>query len=438
MNFQQVLPVTFNMEANRLVVTASGVGLSSIAGNAVLSRTVQVLSAVGRTDVPWSASSDSAWLSVTASGTTGSNLVLTANISGIALDATQFANVTITSSDATVENSQTIRVGLLVSNTAPTADTAVILANAVAASPVEQIVAVGTAGTDVGIYDVNSGTLLRTLTGVAAASGALMFSEDGRTLFVFDTTNTRVTAVDASTGALGTVYDASPQALYGSAGSGLAVMHPNGYAMLFTPNGHAFDLASGAAEPVSADLFGVTMSEAYTIKPDQTLLANIIGYGSRIQRSALNGGTLVISRNVLTPSTAEGADGQSCFSANGDRIYTASGYPYDFPATSVATGQVIQTLPGTNYPNSMQCSWNGIVIGGVNGYYSADDIFVYYGPTGVSLGNLSSNGSSGAYRSLTPRAMAVSADGTRLISAFTSDPGNLAGNGVYFQSLPPP
>jgi hypothetical protein len=436
--FQQVLPVTLNIEANRLVATALGVGFSSIAGQSVLTRTVQVLSATGRTDVPWNASSDSSWLSVTPSGTTGGNLVLTANTSGIPLNATQFANVTITSSDTSVENSQTIRVGLYVSNTAAVSTGLSLSANSLAASPVEPIVAVGTYGTSVGIYDVNSGALLRTLSGVAATSGELLFSEDGTTLFVLDTTNMKVTAVNPTSGAIGTVYDASVQASFGAAGTGIAVMHPNGYTMLFTPNGHAYDLATGAALPSSSDLAGVLMSEGYAVSPDQTLLAGVIGYASRIVRSALNGGSLVITRNVLTPNTAIGADGQSCFSANGDRIYTAAGYPYDFPATSVTTGQLVQTLPGTNYPDSMVCVWNGIVIGGVDGFYATGgDIFVYYGPTGVSLGMLSSFGTTPGNHDLLARGLVVSADGTRIISTWANNPTSLPG-GVNFQSLPPP
>lgn len=433
--FQQQLPVTLNIEANRLVVTASGVGLTSIAGQSVLTRTVQVLSAIGRTDVPWSANSDSPWLSVTANGATGGNLVLTANTSGIPLDTTQFAHVTITSSDPTVENSPTIRVGLLVSNTAPLATPIALSANALAASPVEPIVAIGTGGTGIGIYDVNSGSLLRTLSGVAAATGTLMFSEDGVTLFVADTTNLRVTAVNASTGALGTVYDASPQASSSAGGTGIGVSHPNGFAMLFVPNGHAYDIATGTAQPASSALSNLTSAQAYASTPDQTLLANEAGIATRVVRSALNGSSLVLTSNVLAPSTAQGRVGQSCFSANGDRIYTASGYPYNFPATSLSSGQVIQTLAGNAYPDSVQCSWNGLVIGGIDGYYDANDIFVYYGPTGVSLTDLSSNGAGSAYRDLNIQGLAVSADGTRLISAWGSAVWN---SGVYFQSLPPP
>jgi len=104
MAFSQALPVTFNLEANRLVVSAVGVGLSMIAGNSVLTRSLTVYSAVGRTDTPWTAASDSAWLTVTPAGVTGGPLTLTANPAGLPLDTTQFAKVTITSSDPSVEN----------------------------------------------------------------------------------------------------------------------------------------------------------------------------------------------------------------------------------------------------------------------------------------------------------------------------------------------
>lgn len=36
-----------------------------------------------------------------------------------------------------------------------------------------------------------------------------------------------------------------------------------------------------------------------------------------------------------------------------------------------------------------------MVIGGANAYYDADDIFIYYGPTGVSLQSVSSSGPTG-------------------------------------------
>jgi hypothetical protein len=196
------------------------------------------------------------------------------------------------------------------------------------------------------------------------------------------------------------------------------------------------ELAASALATVQFNAF--TSVLGLTSSPDQSLVATQDGITAGLVRSALAGGSLVIRPNPVIVSTAQGRQGEACFSASGDRIYTASGAPYDFPATSVATSQVIQTLAGTNYPNSMQCVWNGLVIGGVDGYYAPDDIFIYDGPTGVSLGQVSSNGSTTAYRDLLDRGMAVSADGTRMMSAWVGSPGSASTLGVYFQTLPAP
>ena len=433
--FDAVRPITLNMEANRIVVSASGVGLSLIAGHSVLTRTVKVLSAIGRTNTPWSATSDSSWLTVTSSGVTGGDLVLTADATSAPLDTTQFANVTITSTDSAVENQQAIRVGLFVSNTAPVDADLSTGANALATSPVEPIIAVGSNGANVGIYDVNSGALLRTLANVAATSAGLAFSEDGQSLFVYDSTNFRVTQVNAVTGTQIATFDATSVVAGGTAGSAILTMHPNGYPMLITSGGRTYDLATGTLYTSSVFSPGSPFL-ALTKSYDQSRVITESGANFVIVRSALGGGTLVMSSGIAV-STAEGRAGEACISASADRIYTASGAPYDFPATSLITGQVIQTLPGTNYPNSMQCVWNNLVIGGVDGYYAADDIFVYDGPSGVSLAQLSSNGQPGAYRDLLDRGLAVSADGTRLISAWGGSPG-AAGAGVHFTSLPAP
>jgi len=113
------VPVTFNIEANRIVVGASGVGFSSSPAGSVLTRKVTVFSTIGRTDVPWQATSDQTWLTVTPSGMTGGAITLAAQPSGLSTDTTHFATVTVNSPDASVENQQTIRVGLYVNSAAP-------------------------------------------------------------------------------------------------------------------------------------------------------------------------------------------------------------------------------------------------------------------------------------------------------------------------------
>jgi hypothetical protein len=436
--FAQDRVVTFNLEANRLVVTAAGVGLSNVAGRAVLSRTVQVLSAIGRTNTPWTATSDSSWLTVTPSGVTGGDLVLTANPTGLPLDATQFANVAIKSSDTSVENQPSIRVGFHASNTAPVTGSLTLSANRLATSPVEPIVAVSTGGANIGIYNVYSEALVRTLPNVVATSDGITFSEDGKTLFVYDTTNFRVVEVDAVSGAQKRTFDSTAVSTGSSVGTAIAVLHPNGLAMLITPAARAYDLTSGVELPSTLLEGPLTGVLGIASSPDQSLLATQDGITASLVRSALASGPLIIQVNPVNVTTAQGRSGEACFSATGDRIYTASGFPYNFPATSVVSSQVIQTLPGTSYPNAMQCVWNGIVIGGADSFNSADDIFIYYGPSGASLAEASSNGTTtgAGNRDLLNRGMVVSADGTRLISGWNTSGDFLMG--VYFQTLPQP
>ena len=429
----EVLPVTFNTETNRIITTTSGIGLSRVPGRDVLTRSVRVLSNLGLTDVPWTASSDQAWLSVTAGGTTGGNLVITADPQGLAMDTTHFAEVTVSSPDARVENEQTIRVGLHLASSAPVPTIVATNTAFLAASPVEPVVALndGTGGS-VQLLDFHTGALVRTLPDVVARAGGMTWSGDGRTLYVHDTTNLRVAAVSPGTGVVLARYDASDA--FGGSGTGraMAYIRTAGYPMLITPGSRIYDLTTGTGWVNPA--FGIASSAvSLAVSPDQTLVAPDFGAVKRLERTALNGGMLLVS-DAVGFATAQGRAGEACISAAGDRYYSASGSPYEFPATSVATGVVVQQLPASAYPNSIQCVWNGLVVGGIDGYYSENDVWVYDGPSGANLAQYSSSGTSGAYRSLVDRGIAVSADGTRVVSAARLN--GQAVSQLYFRSLP--
>jgi hypothetical protein len=428
-------PVRLNLEASRLVVSAAGVGFSRVPGRDVLTRSIKVVSNLGRTDVPWVAESSAPWLAISASGNTGGALVLTANPGGLANDTTHYATVTVTSPDTTVENQASIRVGLYVTDQAPGNASVALRPAYLATSPVDPVVAVSNRGTDVWLYNVYSGALVRILANVAARAGSLAYASNGSVLYVHDVSNFRVVAVDPTTGATLATYDATASPALGfGVGSAVGFFSPDGYPMLITPAARIYDVQTGR-EFSSTDFLMPTSTLSYSFSDDQSLVVSTGGSSTRVRRSVLEGGRMTAQPDVFV-STAQGRAGQACISAANDRIYTASGAPYEFPATSVATGQVIQILPGTNYPNSIVCAWNGIVVGGVDGYYAENDIFVYYGPTGVSLAQRSSNLQPGAYRNLVERGLAISADGTRLISAVDSF--SSAQYGLFFQGLPSP
>lgn len=429
--YTETRTVTLNLEANRLVPSTLGVAFTKLADRSVLARKVAVHSTLGRTDVPWSARSNCAWLTVTPSGNTGGTLELTADPTGLPLGITQVATVTLVSSDPTVENQPTLRVGLYISDATAGTITLDTMPEFLATSPVEPLVALSSGNsTTVELVNVFDGTVAARIPSAAAKPGAVAFSEDGRHLFVYDQTNMAVNQFDLQNGTRLAVYNASNG---GGSGRGIIQFHPNGHSMLVTPSGQMYDLESGSAThcavvPMAGSAFSLKAS------PDQSLLLSHSGGLTRVTRSALEGGKVVVESRQGA-GTAEGRDGEACFSASGDRIYTASGAPYDFPATSLATLTVVQRLPGGPYPNAIQSSWNGLVIGGIDGYYDGNDIWIYDGPTGVNLGMLSSNARSGGYRSLRDRGLVLSADGLRVVSTWRYGyPGTTGG--TVIQNLP--
>jgi hypothetical protein len=430
----QLLPVTYNIEASRIVVGAAGVGLSSSPAPArsVLTRAVPVFSSIGRNDVPWQASSDQSWLDVTASGSTGQSITLTADPSGLAADQTHFATVTVTSTDPLVENDETIRVGLHINSAEPTTVVSAITAQYVVTSPTEPVVFLNNGGATVTGYDVYTGATVRTFTGNVADAGQMTMSGDGQRLYVYDSTNIRVVELNAVTGALIRQYSATTT--YGTPnGRGMTFFRPAGYSILVLPSGRMVDVDT-QAEYQPENFTAPMNAMSFTSSIDSTMLVGHAGTIYRARRTALAGGS-ISATYLMNPGTAQGRDGQACISSDLQTVYTASGAPYNFPGTNIETGQRTQTLPGSNYPNSMLCLWNGVVVGGINGYYNNVDVWVYDGPSGQELAQLSSAAAT-SYRDLLHRGMAASADATRLITLSQSTYNPDRGLEVKIQSIP--
>jgi hypothetical protein len=365
---------------------------------------------------------------VTSSGVTGSSIHLNANPAGLTQNTTHYATVTVISSDATVENQQSIRVGLYINSAAPVDFSNHDGAWFQVASPVEPVVFVNAGGADIKGYDVFTGTVVRTFADAVATGGVMVMSDDGKRLFVYDTTNLQVTELNAVTGAFVRNYESGtysdPYSTTTPAGGGLAYFRPDGYEMLVTPSARTYDLSS-ATELEVEKFYGPVNSRSLKSSPDQRFLVTHYGVVYRMKRSSLHGGELVATLSVITGTTG-GREDEACISADGSRIYTTSGA--NFPASSMSSGAVVQVLPGAAYPNSILCLWNGVVIGGIDGYYETYDIWIYNGPTGQLLGNVSSTEGPGAYRSLNNRGIAVSGDGTRMIT--------LSGSGPYSNNDP--
>ncbi|MGH8181885.1 MAG: hypothetical protein ACRETR_13010 [Steroidobacteraceae bacterium] len=237
--------------------------------------------------------------------------------------------------------------------------------------------------------------------------------------------------LDATTGTLIHQYSSTTVASYGG---GMAYVRPDGHAMIITPSSRAYDISTGV-EYDNAKLPGVTSAVSLATSPDNSKLVTDQGNVFSIVRSALNGGELSVAL-LFNTGTTQGLAGQACISGDGQTAYTASGMPppYNFLGTSLTTHTVTQTLAGQQFPDAIACVWNGLIVGGTEVNYGSTDVFVY-GPTGAPLAVMESSSHGLDYHDLPPRSLAVSADGTRLITWVTSASYLPE---VRFQTLPPP
>lgn len=418
------LPVTLNWAGNRLLASSDGVAFSSFPSHKLLTRTLAVSSTSGSTSTAWKASSNQPWLSVTASGTTGGKLTLTANPTGLAPDQFHLAIVTVSSTDAAVENQEVIRVGLWAGGTDPQSVSTNVAAYEIETDPVEPYAFTNNGGTDITVYNVYSGAVVGTFKGVANQLGRMVSSSDGATLFVQDVSAYKIYAIDVETGKVGsTVYEPTNGI---AGGPGLLYARPQGHSVLIVANGNIYDVQNGMilsdanAATISGDTLAASADGLHVYSLDTGLSPSDLNQYN-IGYSELKGGSLVVSKINGTSPGSNG--GQVAVSSDGSRIYVSDGYPYVFDVLDGTDLRQITTLQGDAYPDSAVVAWNDVFLGGINGYYNATDIFVY-DPTGKALGAIKSGPGS-----LRNHGVRISGDGWRAV-ATTDNPA------LSFQAIP--
>lgn len=410
----QTVPVTLNKEQDWLYVSADGVAFSQFPSRSVLMRTLQVTSSEGRTDIPWSAQSDQSWLSVTSSGVTGGSLTLTANPTGLVPNQEYIANVAISSSDGSIGNTQQVRVGLWVGSSDPGDVDLSGTFSGLVANPVEPEVYVTNGASDVLVYNVYTGALLRTLATSLAQTSQITISSDGTILFVSDATNLEVVSIDPMTGAAIRHY---PWGNGTVSLPDLAYARPSGHPILLLGNGSIYDVSSGQkyqatfGQGAYALYFSLAVDGAahYFYTQDKGLSPSTLTQYT-LKYTALTADGLIVTQGPSTMNA--GYNGQSlCASADGSRVYTADGAPYVFSAFSTSSNlQQTQTLQAAPYPGAAVCAWNGLFVGGADAYYNSVDVWVYE-PDGVQLTTL--NMHPATVHSLS--SLALSGDDTRVI-----------------------
>ncbi len=418
------VPVTLNWAGNRLRASSNGVAFSNFPSHQLLTRTLVVSSTTGSTSVPWQASSKQSWLSATTSGTSGGNLVLTANPSGLAQDQFYLAEVTLSSTDQTVENREVVRVGLWVGSTNPQALYLNVPTLEIETDPVEPYVFANDGGTDVTVYNVYSGAVVKTFAGAAQQLGRMASSTDGATLFVEDVSAYKIYAIDVESGKVNATAYQDTSTLGNGFDIGLIYVRPQGHPVLVVGTGSIFDVQSGSLLGEASNLPGFAATGDTLAASADGL--NIYALNEGLSPSTLNHYVLAYSelnRGALSVTFANGASpgsngGQVAVSSDATRVYTSNGSPYDFPVFNGTSLEQVATLAGTNYPDSGTVAWNDVYLGGVDGYYATDDIFVY-DAAGNALGQIKSTVSNGSIRN---HGLRVSGDGWRAVATVAAQP----------------
>lgn len=213
------VPLTVNWESQRLVPQYDGLSFYSNPTRAAPARQVVIRDSRGRTNIPWSATSDSPWLRIApTSGVTGATVTVEVDPAGLASVALHNGHITLTSSNPSIERPETIRVGLWKGAAAPVPISKPLdfTSGSIVTSPVEPYLysiarrydpgpgaaADPQAGGLVRVYNVFTGGLVRSFQSGTTHPGSITISSDGTRLFVTDYTGPATLELDALSGTL--------------------------------------------------------------------------------------------------------------------------------------------------------------------------------------------------------------------------------------------
>ena len=409
-------------------IAQNGVALSQFPSRsrlaaAVLVGTTEPVSTAGR----WNASSSAQWLSVTPHGRTGQKLQLTADPSGLATDTLYTATVTLRGAvGSSVTGNAQIRVAAWIGSSDPVNQIIDHGAVSMSANPVEPWVYVSDGSSNIDVFNVYSGQLIKSLFDIAPTVGELQISSDGTELFAVDTTNYKILGLDARSGRILKSYRlAGPT----SSDFSFTYARPAGVATLFASGQPAIDVATG--DHVSAPLTQPFYYDPFIASTADGSHLAIVERG--LEPSILYSYTVTSESGQLTITLVKSSSivGENCpdmaISPGGSRLYPACGAPYEFDVYDFTSLKQVQTLAATTYPNNAEFDSNGDFVGGLDGIYDYADVYVY-NLKGYNLGEVpqieytESQGND---------LMKISGDSTRVISSIWSP-----SNEISFREMP--
>jgi hypothetical protein len=418
------LPLTLvlNRDKRQLVPSESGIGFASTPGGSVLTRTLRVTDNFEGA-LPWTATSSAPWLSVTGSGTTGTGpgLMLTADPQQVPMGVISYATVTLKTSHPNVADA-VIRVGLWRAEGGLTALTPLSASYTnVVADKIRPYVYAHSGGTSIDIYNAHLGTKVGTIANVGAWLSDMSVAPDGGLLYVLDKGSGPIVVIDLASASKIATWplmlkpgESYPQTL-------LAI-RVNGKNIVLTGNGTAYidgNRFAAFPPPYSSNGSLTASSDGRRFFVQDTGLSPASVSAFDVDYSAMANGVLTVNFTAEASFINGASNGQDiAVNADGTALYAASGAPYRCSSVNPANLAFIASLPGGDaYPNNVEVTSDGRVICGINGLYSASDIWLH-APNGTLLKSFKFVGYA---HGLVPRQLVVTPDGMVAI-ALTDDP----------------
>lgn len=418
-NFDQSLDVlvTAKIEPRMISAERTGVALASMPSLTNTSTSIKINDNGGES-IAWSAVSDASWLSVTPSGQAGTDITLTANPTGLAGNTLHTADVTISSSNSFVNNTEIVKVGFWVGSTAPNPrDTISGVFDEIITDPVRPYAYVHKGGSQIEVYNVHTAAVDAIIASTTVArAGDMAIAHDGSRLFVYDETNQNVGEIDLETYVDVKTWDTGQLET-------LTYGRVDNRSFLFSSGGAIIDLVNEANYPISLgiyDRFNGNLDVSRNGKKLCGINSGLSPYSLdcyRLKYSHLNGGDLDVA-HIGGVAHGSGSNGRDvALTHDGSYVYAASGAPYIFIRFDAETLQKDQELPADAYPNNVEMGSDGLLYGGIDGSYGPLDAWIY-DENGVEQ---NSYYLSGYADNILRRQLVVSGDATRMV-ALTSDP----------------
>jgi hypothetical protein len=369
-------PVTLTIHAfeHKVLASEAGVAFTSVPGWSRLSRTLTVSDNLGK-NTRWSAHSNQAWLSVTSGGQTGGDnrLTLTVDPATLPTNTISYATVTL-GGDGGASAPEPVKVAIWKGDGTPSATfKSSQLYQKVVTDPLRPWAFAHNGGATVDIYNLYSGRLEGSITGLPAQLGQMSVSPSGDRLYVAEG-NSNIVVIDLFSGKHAASWPLlkSGEQAYGW-DTYIKSMRINGVELVLASDGSAFIAATGKRLPDTGIGFGkmtVSADGRVLVAQDENSLRQ--RYAATLDYTDTAGGTL-----IAKPLGPGYSGEQIALSADGQRLYVTNGARYQCSWTAVEDGELIGLDANIPYQNNVQIGSDGRIYCGFDSYYDPTDLLVY-------------------------------------------------------------